>query len=72
MEEKCPKNIYDRMVVDKGDLGLSYATLPSSLREFKHGRESLDDDPHFRDYGKHVQKVHDLLLQERRIEFSLG
>ena len=66
-----PKDIHN-MVATLGKDAPSYVTVKRWVAEFKHGRQSLEDDPR---PGKPVtvatpemvNKVHDIVMTDRRV-----
>ena len=67
-----PKDIQNYMVATLGKDAPSYATVKRWVAEFKHGRQSPEDDPR---PGKSVtvatpemvNKVHDIVMTDRRV-----
>ena len=67
-----PKDIHNDMVATLGKDAPSYATVKRYVVEFKHGRQSLEDDPR---PGRPVtvatpemvNKVHDIVMTDRRV-----
>lgn len=69
------KEIHDDMVNTLGECAPSYATICRWVNEFKRGRTSVEDDPRS---GRPktvttpdiVDKVHDIVLKDRRLKLS--
>jgi len=74
-EGKKPKEILERMVAVYGQSAPSYYKVKFWSKQFKWGRESIEDDPHT---GRPVeatseemcQKVESLILADRRMKVS--
>jgi hypothetical protein len=74
-EGKKPKEILERMVAVYGDSAPSYYKVKFWSKQFKCGRESIEDDPHT---GRPVettseemcQKLKSLILADRRMKVS--
>ena len=72
-EGKNAKEIHERMVAVYTDTAPSYATIARWNREFRHGRESLEDDPR---PGRpsdvtnedNVARVERMILENRRVK----
>jgi hypothetical protein len=74
-EGKKPKEILERMVAVYGESAPSYYEVKFWSKQFKLGRESIEDDPHT---GRPVevtseelcQKLESLILADRRMKVS--
>jgi len=74
-EGNKPKEILERMVAVYGDAVLSYYKVKFWSKQFKWGRESIEDDPHT---GRPVEatseemchKLESLILADRRMKVS--
>jgi len=72
-EGKGAKEIHDRMVAVYSEAAPSYSTVTRWNKEFRHGRESLDDDPRS---GRPstatsddvVARVEGMILENRRVK----
>ena len=67
-----PKEIHEDMVITLGDDAPSFSTVKKWTAEFKRGRESLEDHPRSgrpptASTPEMVDKIHDLILADRRI-----
>ena len=67
-----PKAIHADMVATLGKDAPSNATIKRWVAEYKHDRESLEDDPHSRRpvtvaTPEIVTKVHDMVMGVRRV-----
>src|SRR5579863_6339993 len=75
LEDKKPKEIFERMGKVYGTSAPSYTTVKKWAAEFKRGRQSLDDDPRV---GRPVdvttdemcQAVERIVLENRRVKVT--
>ena len=70
------KEIYEDMVKVIGKECPSYATIKNWVRNFKNGKFDIDDDsrsgrPIFATSPEMIDKVHDMILQDRRISIKM-
>lgn len=75
LEKISPKEIFDRMAVVYQDSAPSYSTVKEWTSRFKCGQDTLDDDPRqsrpkTATDDKMVDRVRDLVLEDRRISVS--
>ncbi|CAK1597750.1 unnamed protein product [Parnassius mnemosyne] len=67
------KGIHDDMVSTLGDCALSYSSVKKWIAEFKHGRESVKDEPRSgrpstSTTDENIKKVLDLIMGDRRLK----
>jgi transposase len=68
-----PNEIHSKFIKVYGDSSPSFSTIKKWAAKFKHGRTSLEDDPH-EGHPKSatppeiIQQVHDMVLDDRRIK----
>jgi transposase len=72
LEQKSPKKIHERMMNVYRELCPAYATVKKWSKEYKHGRESLQDDPRSRRPStpitqQNVDAVLQLIMADRRV-----
>ena len=75
-EGKKPKEIHERMNALFGDVSPSYYQVKFWSKQFKWGRESIEDDsrsgrPVEASSKEICQKMEDMILQDRRIKVSV-
>ncbi|XP_041350779.1 protein GVQW3-like [Gigantopelta aegis] len=67
-----PKEIHEDMVITLGEDTPLYSMVKKWAAEFKHGRESLEDDPRpgrpvTVTTQKTIAKIHDIIIADRRV-----
>lgn len=72
-KNKTPTEIFEEMSAVYGVSAPSFATVKRWTREFKHGRESLEDDPRSGRPNtavteENIEKVKKLVLEDRRVK----
>ena len=75
-EGKKPKEIHERINAVYGDISPSYYQVKFWFKQFKWGRESIEDDsrsgrPVEASSKEMCQKVGDMVLQDRHVEASV-
>ena len=60
------------MLVTLREEAPSYSMVEKSAAEFKHGRESVENDPHLGGPGtvtaqETIAKIHDVIMTDRRV-----
>ena len=75
-EGKKPKDIHERMNAVYGDISPSYYQVKFWSKQFKWGRESIEDDscsggPVVASSKEMCQRMEDMILQDRRIKVSV-
>lgn len=74
-ENKSPKEIFERMQVVYGDQGPSYNQVKYWCKQFKWGRESVEDDPRpgrpsDATNEEMCRKVEKMVMEDRRLKVS--
>ena len=67
-----PEEVHENMVVTLGEIAPLYSTVKKWVAKFKHGRDSLDDDPHQRrpvtvTTQETIAKIRDIIMADRRV-----
>jgi transposase len=72
-EGLTPNEIHSKFIKVYGDSSPSFSTIKKLAAEFKHGRTSLEVDPHegrpkSATTPEIIEQLHDMVLDDRRME----